>query len=83
MAMAVGKTVFCSLFFVCHLTARTFLIEDEDGNKKPCECYLMLYRPVCGENGKTYTNDCEARCDDIRQESLRSQSMYNKMYFLR
>ena len=81
--MTGSRIVLYSLLVISHLTARTFLIDtDEDDGKKPCICPLLLL-PVCGVNGQTYDNDCIARCDDIRQESLRSQSMYKKLYFLR
>jgi hypothetical protein len=32
--------------------------------KSDCVCY-EIYKPVCGCNGKTYPNDCVARCQNI------------------
>ena len=35
---------------------------------KPCFC-MKIYRPVCGDNGRTYGNDCEANCDKVKSWS--------------
>lgn len=34
-------------------------------SNKQCLC-PDLYAPVCAENGKTYSNPCEAECDDVQ-----------------
>ena len=36
----------------------------ETPSKADCMCY-EIYKPVCGCNGKTYGNDCVARCQNI------------------
>lgn len=36
----------------------------ETPSKTDCVC-SEIYKPVCGCNGKTYSNDCVARCQNI------------------
>jgi hypothetical protein len=42
--------------------------EDRITDLERCDCEGIL-APVCGENGKTYVNLCEARCADVEVES--------------
>ena len=73
------KIFLYSFILVSHLTAKTFATEDQVGNNKPCTCYT-LYRPVCGVNGKTYSNPCTARCAGTRQGSFKINIKENKTF---
>lgn len=35
------------------------------GDIKNCVC-IQLWMPVCGENGKTYSNACFAKCANVK-----------------
>ena len=43
--------------------------EERIDDLERCDCEGVL-APVCGENGKTYVNICEARCADVEVASL-------------
>ena len=47
---------------------KTTIVNDcvETSAKADCLCY-EIYKPVCGCNNKTYSNDCVARCQNITQ----------------
>jgi Kazal-type serine protease inhibitor domain len=57
-----------AVFLTASTCKKTNVVDNclEKAMKTDCVCY-EIYKPVCGCNGKTYSNDCIARCQNITQ----------------
>lgn len=71
-------------FFVCVLGAliieahgQTHNQDDSEEFADPCACDDEQYQPVCGDNGQTYSNACEATCKSVVSDKITHSSLEN------
>ncbi|ODM96370.1 Serine protease inhibitor dipetalogastin [Orchesella cincta] len=61
-------TVFTAVLL---FTSSLFLLDSSQAQRqRPCVCGYNL-QPVCGTNGRTYSNPCLFKCDQQRYPNLR------------